>query len=171
MSATTLMFLGSSVFVAEMIDVAVSDVRSFQIPNRIPLILIASFLAVAVFSGMGWTDFLSHISSGFVLFVLSTALFMGGIWGGGDAKLLPAVALWVGLVGQPRFLLVMAFVGGLLAVSALMVRHMPLRRVAFIHAWGENFMTSGQVPYGLAIAAAGIDWWFVSVIPQFVAGS
>ncbi len=165
------MAAASLVFVVEMIDAASSDVRKFQIPNRIPLTLCLSFLGMAALSGMGWTEFLSHLGSGLLLFVLGAALFMGGVWGGGDAKLLPAVALWVGLAGQPRFLLVMAFAGGILAVCALAARHLPLKRVGLIQTWGVNFVATGQVPYGLAIAVAGLDWWLAAYLPQIAPGS
>jgi len=169
MSNTLLMASASLIFVVEMVDAALSDLRKFQIPNRVPLILCAAFIAMAAFSGMNWTEFLSHLSSGLVLFILGLALYVSGIWGGGDAKLLPAVALWVGLVGQPRFLLVMAFSGGLLAACALLARHLPLKAFGGVHHWAENFVDSGQVPYGIAIAAAGLDWWVVSIIPHLAA--
>jgi prepilin peptidase CpaA len=126
---------------------------------------------MAFVTGMGWSEFLFHLGAGVTLFVLSTALFIGGIWGGGDAKLLPAVALWVGLAGQPRFLLVMAFVGGVMALGALLARHLPLKRQSGIQTWGVNFVDSGQVPYGLAIAAAGLDWWAVTMVPQLSWGA
>ena len=166
MSNTIFLLSASLIFVAEMADAAISDLRSFQIPNRVPLVLIGAFLVLAVLSGMGWAEFLSHLGSGLVLFVLGAALFFGGIWGGGDAKLLPAVALWVGLVGQPRFLLVMASAGGVLAAFTLLARHLPLKTSDVMRGWGEQFVASGQVPYGVAIAAAGLDWWIASIIPQ-----
>jgi prepilin peptidase CpaA len=150
-----------------MVDVAISDLQKFQIPNRVPLTLIAAFLIMAMTTGMGWSDFLVHLGVGFTLFLIGAILFATRIWGGGDAKLLPAVALWVGLVGQPRFLLVMACAGGLLGVVALIVRRLPLTVPKPLTAWRESFVMSGQVPYGIAIAAAGIDWWVADMLPRF----
>ncbi|HLO78065.1 MAG TPA: hypothetical protein VK196_16545, partial [Magnetospirillum sp.] len=65
---------------------------------------------------------------------------------GGDAKLMAAAALWSGFFAMPRFALVMAVAGGVLALVMLIARG---RRA--------------RVPYGVAIAVAGLDWWFTVI--------
>lgn len=168
MDTTKITLFCDVVFIAELFDAAISDLRHFQIPNRIPLLLIATFLVMTISVGMGWGELFVHIECGLILFIVGAILFATRVWGGGDAKLLPSVALWVGLVGQPRFLFVMAFVGGLLALLALLLRYVPINGPLVAQRWRENFVASKQVPYGIAIAVAGLDWAMTSIIPQMM---
>lgn len=154
------------IFVAGLLDAAVSDLRAFRIANRSPLLLLAAFVPAAVAAGFGWQDWLNHLGAGLALLVIGVVLFARGVWGGGDAKLLPAVAVWTGLAGLPRFLIVMALVGGVLAVLALLARRLPLGPSGAVRAWGERLAASGHVPYGVAIAAGGIDWWGMALFPS-----
>lgn len=160
-STPQIFLLVSLIFAAEMVDAAVSDGRHLQIPNRIPIIIITSFILMAFMTGMSWDQLLSHLSAGFIMLLVGLVLFAKGIWGGGDAKLLPAVALWVGLSGQPHFWIIMSLVGGLLSVGILIAPYLPFKPV----------LSSGQVPYGIAIAAAGLNWWAISIIPQLAGKS
>ena len=73
-----------------------------------------------------------------LVLALCAALFAARMLGGGDAKLLAALALWVPPAAFAELLLVMALAGGLLAGAMLVTR----RRVS--------------VPYGIAIAAGGL---------------
>ncbi|GAB4121043.1 MAG: hypothetical protein Kow00104_04370 [Rhodothalassiaceae bacterium] len=77
-------------------------------------------------------------------------LFAAGAMGGGDAKLIPVMALWVGTDGIATFLYVMALAGGLVALAMLVYRAIRRRRVP------AGMLSSGSVPYALAIAAGGI---------------
>ena len=154
------------VFVAGLLDAAVSDLRAFRIANRSPLILLAAFVPAAVAAGFGWQDWLYHLGAGLGLLVIGAVLFFRGVWGGGDAKLLPAVAVWAGPGGLPRLLVVMALVGGVLAVLALVAGRVPLGPSGVVRAWGERLAKAGHVPYGVAIAAAGFDWWVMALLPR-----
>src|SRR3546814_20246708 len=64
--------------------------------------------------------------------------------GGGDVKMIGAVMLWIPLPLFLPMLMVMAIAGGLL--SGAMLIHMKLRRTK----------QPPEVPYGVAIAAAGL---------------
>ncbi|MBF0560774.1 MAG: prepilin peptidase [Alphaproteobacteria bacterium] len=139
----------SVTFVVGLLDAAISDFRSFRIPNRIPLLLLASFPPVAILDGFTVHDWWIHAAVAASLFAISIVLFAGRLWGGGDAKLLPAVGLWIGLNGLSRFLVVMSAAGCVLACAAMLIRVLPL----------ATSLRSRQIPYGLAIAAGGLDWW------------
>lgn len=154
------------IFVIGLIDAAITDLRAFRIANRSPLILLAAFVPAAVAAGLDWQDWLRHLGAGMALLVVGVLLFARGVWGGGDAKLLPAAAVWTGFAGMPRFLMVMALVGGVLAVLALLARRVPLGPAGPVRAWGERLAEAGHVPYGVAIAAGGIDWWVAVLIPR-----
>ncbi len=153
------------VFIAGLADAAISDLRAFRIANRTPLLLLAAFVPAGLAGGLSWPAWLGHAGAGLVLFVLGAFLFARGVWGGGDAKLLPAVGVWVGVLGMPRFLLVMALAGGVLAVLALVAQRVKLAPGGPVRAWGERLAAAGHVPYGVAIAAGGIDWWMAAMPP------
>ncbi|HMA48917.1 MAG TPA: prepilin peptidase [Magnetospirillaceae bacterium] len=149
----------SAVFALALLDAARTDWHSFRIPNRIPLLLLAAFPPVALLEGFTLTQWLTHAGVGLALFALGALLFFLRAWGGGDAKLVPAVGLWVGAAGLPRFLLVMTLIGGLLAMLSLLLRVAPAGLVGGNSAWRGRLLASRQIPYGVAIAAAGLDWW------------
>ena len=142
-------------FVVALLDAAQSDLRRFHIANRVPLLLLAGFVPVALVEGFSWQEWLTHAGTGFTLLAAGILLFALKLWGGGDAKMLGTVALWIGLSGLSRFLLVMAMAGCALAVIALLIRRLPHRQAG----WRGRLARTNQVPYGLAIAIAGFDWW------------
>lgn len=155
--------IASAAFAATLITAAISDIRGFYIANAAPVMLVAAFVPAAWGVGMGGEALLLHVGAALLVFSATAGLFAFGLWGGGDAKLVPAVALWIGFPELPRFLLVMALAGGVLGVVGLVARRVPLG------AFGERLTTSGHVPYGVAIAAAGLDWWAGALLP-FVTG-
>lgn len=146
------------VFVAALLDAAWGDLRSLRIPNRVPLTILAAFVPAALAMGLGGEGWLVHLGTGVLCFAAAVLLFSLGVWGGGDAKLVPAVVLWVGPAELPRFLLVMALVGGLVALAALLARR--------AEAGGLGRAMGGHVPYGIAIAAGGLDWAAMSLLPR-----
>lgn len=146
------------VFVVALLDAALGDLRHLRIANRVPMALLAAFPLFAVAGGMGDGDWLGHLGTGLVCFVASAALFVLGVWGGGDAKLLPAVALWAGPAALPRLLLVMGLAGGLVALAVLAGRR--------AGAGGLRPALRLRVPYGIAIAAGGLDWAAAALLPR-----
>lgn len=146
--------LALPVFLGLVAAAAVSDVRSYRIPNVVPLALALAFLAAQALAGH-WDAVPGAAAAGALALAFGWALQAGGVWGGGDAKLVAAIALWTGLADLPRFLLVTAFAGGGLALGYLILRYRARRRLAD--------STGGQrgpqhLPYGLAIAVGGADW-------------
>ena len=89
-------YLILAVFPAALFAAAINDITSFKIPNWISVLLISAFPVAVVATG---TDF-SFLWQGALLavgmLIVGFALFAFKIAGGGDGKLLAAVAPWVG---------------------------------------------------------------------------
>src|SRR5215469_4757412 len=90
---------------------AAIDVRSRIIPDRVVLLLVANGLALRL--GMaGWHQAaISLLAAGAILLVLGQAA-RHGLIGGGDAKLIAAVALFVPVADVPALVLAIALAGG-----------------------------------------------------------
>src|SRR5262249_6072907 len=84
------------VFPAVMAFAASSDLFTMTISNRISLILIAGFVALAVGTGMPVGEMLNHAGAAGLVLAVTFAFFLCGWVGGGDAKLAAATALWLG---------------------------------------------------------------------------
>jgi len=125
---------------------ATTDLRSRRIGNELTG---AIALAAPLFwwaSGLPlWPGIASQIGVALLTFAICAGLFAIRAMGGGDVKLLSALALWIEPALFTRMIVAMALLGGLLTI--LMIVDRAIRRGA-----------SGQmaVPYGIAIAAAGL---------------
>jgi prepilin peptidase CpaA len=135
-------------FAAAMLISAALDIRARRLPNSLNLAIALGFFPWAWASMLGWEQLGVHVAVGVVVLGIGFALFATGVIGGGDAKMGAAVALWIGLsFDLLRFFIVMSFAGGILAVCALIwqaVTRKPVTRA---------------LPYGVAIGAAGLDYW------------
>ncbi len=131
-----------------LIVAAVTDATRFQIPNWVCAALAIAFVPAAISSaGMA---FWPGLLVGLGLFVAGYALFAAKLVGGGDAKLISAVALWAGPALIFDFVLITALLGGVLAVW-----------VAARHWWAAPGPVAAQpLPYGVAIAGGGL--WVVA---------
>ena len=163
--------IGVVVFLGLSAYAAFSDVARYRIANWISLAIIADFIVIAAYaSALGTLDpvmVMWRLGAGAVMLIVGFALFAAGIFGGGDAKLLAASAVWFGWSAMFRYVILVALIGGLLALAVL-----GLRRVAPSRAWSDqkwlNNLRSGDhgIPYGVAIAAA--SWlMFCALFPPF----
>lgn len=146
------------VFPFSMAFAAISDLMSMTIQNRVSIILIASFAVIAPLTGMEWSVFASHWAAGALVLAVTFALFATGTMGGGDAKLMSATALWMGMTPQlVDYFTVSAILGGVLTVAILCVRKSSLSLlVGANRALPHIFDSKTGVPYGLALGAAGL---------------
>lgn len=136
---------------------ASSDLLTMLIPNWISLALLAGFGIAAGVSGMGWTEIGMHLGAGALTLVATFTLFALGIIGGGDAKLTATTAVWVGFGPLADYLLVASVLGGVLTLGLLAARSHPVPfgivRLPFVaHLHDEKT----GIPYGIALAAAGL---------------
>lgn len=132
------------------------DAATLTIPNWVSGALACLFFVAALSSGLSGGTIGLHVVFGFGVLVAGFFLFQAGLFGGGDAKLLAAAAIWTGPEAFLTLLVLMAIAGGVLAGVLLVARS----RVPFI-AGAPQFVNrllepKGGIPYGLAIMAGGI---------------
>jgi len=90
-----------------------------------------------------------------------------GKFGGGDAKMIAAAAIWVDWNNLPDYIVMIALAGGVLAVIMWTWRALQIEYGVWMHGDATlRKVMSYQVklPYGAAIAAGGIygytlSWW------------
>ena len=160
MSPQHLLLLTLIAFPVLVVVAAARDVRSYTIPNWISIALVGAFVpaaaaglaagmpaaAIAACAGVGGGALLA----GIVLFTLR--------WiGGGDAKLLAAAALWVGLPGLTPFLFWTAMAGGALSMFLIAARRRRAAPAGGGEHWYSRLLTHGEpIPYGVAIAVGAL---------------
>jgi prepilin peptidase CpaA len=77
--------------------------------------------------------------------------------GGGDAKLAAATALWMGWGAIVDYGIAVSILGGILTLGLLAARATPLPAlVSRVPALGRLQGSKSGVPYGIALAAAGL---------------
>lgn len=146
-----------SLFPALLIVAAINDVLTMTIPNWIVAGLVAGFALAAAVAGLPAGLIGLHLLAGGALLALGFGLFAAGWLGGGDAKLLAAVALWLGPYETPLFVLFTTLVGGGIVLLMLALRRIPLPVTLATQPWMQQLTSpKAAVPYGVAIAAAGI---------------
>ena len=123
---------------------AYTDLRRRQIDNGLNA---AIALAAPLFwwaSHMGLVEIGWQLALALGALVVLAGLFAVGAMGGGDVKLLVALALWIKPGWFAQLLMVMAISGGLLTV-VLAAWHVARRRKGKL-----------SIPYGVAIALGGL---------------
>lgn len=145
------------VFPFAMIYAALSDMFTMTIANRVSLLLIVTFLAIAPFIGLTWMQFAMHLAAFALVLTVTFGLFAVGVMGGGDAKLMASTALWLGFgPALLNYVLVAALAGGGLTLFLIL-----LRGSAFATYAGEvrvlrRIIDEKDIPYGIALAIAGL---------------
>ena len=147
-----------AIFGLLMIAAAISDLRSRTISNELNAAIALLAIPFWIASGLAlWPDMPVQFGAAFAVFLVFAGLFAIGAMGGGDVKMIGAVMLWIPLPLFLPMLTVMAVGGGIL--SAVMLIHMKIRRSE----------TPVEVPYGVAIAAAGLWALHQQYLNQFQA--
>jgi prepilin peptidase CpaA len=146
-----------TLFPAMMAFAASSDLFTMTISNRVSLMLVGGFFALAAIAGVNAAEMVSHLSAGCVVLVAGFGLFARGIIGGGDAKLAAAAALWLGFDHLLPYLLLASLLGGALSIGLIWFRMAPLPEWLARQTWVERLHSKdGGVPYGIALAAAAL---------------
>lgn len=145
----------SLAFIGLCLQAAAKDVRTLTIPNWMNISIAALFLPAALVGGLGLSLTGWHLLAGLIAFVVSFGLFAVGAYGGGDAKMIPAVILWMGPEGILPFLFGMALAGGLLSIVLVLARKAVPADIA--PGFARSVLASDAgIPYGVAIAAGAI---------------
>lgn len=144
-------------FPALMAFAAASDLFTMTISNRVSLVLIAGFFALAFAGGMAPYEMLSHVGAGALLLVAAFTCFAMGWMGGGDAKVAASVALWFGFAPLMDFLLYASLFGGALTLLLLQFRQWPLPYGLAGQAWLARLHDKQTgIPYGIALALGAL---------------
>lgn len=133
---------------------AVTDVRSYRIPNWVCVAVVVLF-AVAAIVGMNLERIWPHMVVGAAVFAVGYLLYALTGMGAGDAKLGAAIALWVGPASFQIWLIYFA-----LAMLALAIALVGVRR-AMLSVVGPEpsvkvLRRGAPVPLGLALSTSAI---------------
>lgn len=125
------------------------DWRSRTIPNGLNAAI--ALLAIPFWWAAGlalWPDIALQIGLAVAVFAIFALAFAIGAMGGGDVKLLGALALWLPWQALLAMLFVMSVAGGVLTLGFLVAGRIAGRK------------DRPEIPYGLAIAFGGL--WVLS---------
>jgi prepilin peptidase CpaA len=130
------------------------DVSTMWIPNWVSIALGAAFIPAAMAAGLSAPQIGMHLIVGGVAMLVCVILFFLNVFGGGDAKVIAAASLWVGLPGMTSFVFWMALAGGLLGIVLIALRRMKLNPT---REWSKRLLSPETgAPYAVAIAIGGL---------------
>lgn len=137
-----------AVLAALLIVAAIDDMRRRIIPNWLNAAIALAAIPFWFVSGLSfWPDIAVQVGVAAGLFALFALAFHLGAMGGGDVKLIAALALWLPPAATLKLLVIMSFAGGVLTL--VMVAAHRARR-----SEGRP-----EIPYGVAIAFGG--FWLI----------
>ena len=141
------------------VTAAITDLRSYRIPNRISLAIAAGF---PIFALAGGTDFRSGLFAGGLIFAVGVFFYSRDWMGGGDVKLLAALSLWAGTDLVLPMIVIITLTGGIMSFAEwfriggfnrLLARHIPMMDGAFAMPAARD---QAVVPYAAAILAGAL---------------
>lgn len=133
-----------------LVSAGIEDARTREIADRknIAIALLAPLWWWA--SGVSvWPGMAMQLGVGLAMFLLFAQAFRIGMMGGGDVKMIAAVALWLPLPSLFRMLLVMSLAGGAVTIAMLIDHRLRVRTLG-------DAAPAIEVPYGVAIAMAAL---------------
>lgn len=174
------------IYVLINVIIGVYDFSFYRIPN---ILLAALLVLYGVFAPlyMSYENILIALAVFAVVLLLGFILYTTKMIGGGDAKYVVVISLWAGFPGVMQLILIIAFVGGVVAIFYLFFRdhigrlsdwvwdhiqkgekHFPVLQYVWIGSGRgpemgkrEN-ISSRMIPYGIAIAIGAIIMMNVS---------
>jgi prepilin peptidase CpaA len=151
---------------------AMTDLISMTIPNRVSVLLVASFCVIAPLTGMDFTTIGWHFAAAACVFAAGFLLFAINAMGGGDAKILAASSLWYGfgpdLVG---YLAYVGFAGAILTILIIVTRANANTLLATrIPMPNYFYKPSLGVPYGVAIGFGALITYPETAIFAYIIG-
>ena len=142
---------------------ALRDIATRLIPDGFSIAIALAGLAARMTAGI-WEAVLS-LMVGAALFAALLPFAARGMLGGGDVKLMAAMAVGLAPGETLDFVVATVFAGGVLGVAYILARYLVpqprvagggtlLRRVMAVEAW--RVRRRGPLPYAVAIAVGGI---------------
>lgn len=151
--------LACLLFVGAMAIVIYTDLRTREIHNKLIVVMLGTYIPMAIASGGDFETIGFSLIIAVPVLVLGFLCFSAGWMGGGDAKLMPVTALWLGPALAVPYLLYSAVLGSVLALGV----------VAYRTAVSAGPVDGAQepkleIPYGPALALSGAflflqSWW------------
>jgi len=145
MDAKNLVYGLFGVLAIALLHAAYTDIKRREIENWLtagialtaPIFWWASGLEI-------WPDMAFQLALGLGVFAIFTGFFALGAMGGGDVKLIAALALWFSWQQVLMLALIMSIAGGVLTL-AMAIHHRMRKRTG-----------QPEIPYGIAITIAGL---------------
>lgn len=143
---------------------AVNDAMWFRISNVVPLTVLALYPIYLLAGGQGLAQLHWAAAIAIATFLIGAFMFARGWMGGGDVKLLAALALWAGPTHFPALIVMTSIAGGVLAVISLLpgraatLSWLALNLRIALNLPQAPLTPSGRrtIPYGIAIAVGGL---------------
>ncbi|TKD53070.1 A24 family peptidase [Sphingomonas baiyangensis] len=130
---------------ALLLSAGIEDVRKREIANwKNAAIALAAPLWWWAIGLEAWPGAAIQIGVAIGVFALFAAAFAAGMMGGGDVKMIAALALWFPLGAFFDLLLLMSVLGGAITL-AMLIEHRRAQKPG-----------SPEIPYGVAIACAAL---------------
>ncbi len=134
---------------------AFTDIRRRQIDNWLNATIALGAPVYWWAQGLSlWPDVAIQLALALVTLIVLAGLFAYKLMGGGDVKLLTALALWLAPMTFLKLLVVMSLLGGLLTILFAAWHYTVTRR------------RDAKIPYGVAIASSGL----ITLAPVLEAG-
>jgi prepilin peptidase CpaA len=148
------------------------DIWTRRVPNWLTLCMLVTALVLRTFDSFASLG--AGVAGALCGLLLALVLFRIGALGGGDGKLLIGVGAFLGYQELPGALLTIGVLGGLLGVLEAVRRGVVLPAIFNAGNMLRRWLTLGRsgerrtlespgaiaVPYGVAISAGSILWWF-----------
>ncbi|MCR5871570.1 MULTISPECIES: prepilin peptidase [unclassified Sphingomonas] len=128
-----------------LVSAGIEDARIREISNWKNAAI--ALLALPWWFAMGlspWPDMAIQLGIAVGVFALFAAAFQFGMMGGGDVKMIAALALWFPFNQLVTLLIIMSLAGG--AITLVML----------VEKWVRRRREQPEVPYGIAIAIAAL---------------
>jgi len=146
---TTLSWILLGALAAMLLAASWCDLKSRTIPNSLNIAI--ALAAIPFWWSIGlalWPDAALQVGVAALVFALFAIAFAFGAMGGGDVKLIGALALWLPAPAVMVLIVIMSLAGGALTL-ALFARQKLARKTGQL-----------EIPYGVAIAFGGL--WLIS---------
>ena len=128
-----------------LVSAGIEDARIREISNWKNAAI--ALLALPWWFAMGlspWPDMAVQLGVALAVFALFAAAFQFGMMGGGDVKMIAALALWFPFDKLVSLIVIMSLAGG--AITLVML----------VEKWVRPRSEQPEVPYGIAIAIAAL---------------
>lgn len=145
MDSETFIYLLWGGLAIALIVAAITDLKSRHISNRLNLGIALGAPVLWIASGLSfWPEMIGQIGLAAIIFTIFAGMFAIGAMGGGDVKLLTALALWMHWLTFLELLVIMSIAGGVLTLLMMIGKKIQKAEGAI------------KVPYGVAIALSGL---------------